>query len=256
MAKSTTRGCLPTDGDFAQSRRIAAGLTQEELADKAEITTKTISSIENGRGASLSSLKRFAEVVGVDWRSLLESELRELLMQDIGVRSTVSEPHLGLHRLSGRWDIRLTCQKWRGREITDDESVVVYGLMDLWLPQSGDQGVGVALGELHIQLSNPLYSSTMRVVDKISRAYVDQDKLHFRSKTFTRDVLEQSGEPPVNQPGLKKVLPNGTIFTWTFTVDADNPRHLVGNYGVLDGNQDAAIVNAKRLTLFSHNSTD
>src|SRR5215469_17351780 len=45
-AAADARGKL---GEFIRSRRIAAGLTQEELAERAELGVRTIRDIEQGR---------------------------------------------------------------------------------------------------------------------------------------------------------------------------------------------------------------
>lgn len=54
-------------GQIIQQRRVGLSLNQEDLAEMTGITTKTIYSIENGKGnPSLSTLSKLLEVLGLD----------------------------------------------------------------------------------------------------------------------------------------------------------------------------------------------
>lgn len=54
-------------GQLIQQRRIGLSLKQEDLAEMTGITTKTIYSIENGKGnPSISSLSKLFEVLGLE----------------------------------------------------------------------------------------------------------------------------------------------------------------------------------------------
>ena len=46
--------------------RVNRGLTQRQLARKARISNSTLSKIEHGRGAMPSTLKKLADVLGVE----------------------------------------------------------------------------------------------------------------------------------------------------------------------------------------------
>ena len=53
-----------------QERRIAAGLTQKQLAEKAQLGIQTIVNIENGMNTRKSTLERIAEVFNVSIEQL------------------------------------------------------------------------------------------------------------------------------------------------------------------------------------------
>lgn len=54
-------------GQLIQQRRVGLSLKQEDLAEMTGITTKTIYSIENGKGnPSISSLSKLFEVLGLE----------------------------------------------------------------------------------------------------------------------------------------------------------------------------------------------
>jgi y4mF family transcriptional regulator len=54
-------------GQLIQQRRIGLSLKQEDLAEMTGITTKTIYSIENGKGnPSINSLSKLFEVLGLE----------------------------------------------------------------------------------------------------------------------------------------------------------------------------------------------
>ncbi|MCX6207825.1 MAG: helix-turn-helix domain-containing protein [Bacteroidetes bacterium] len=54
-------------GQLIQQRRIGLSLKQEDLAEMTGITTKTIYSIENGKGnPSISSFSKLFEVLGLE----------------------------------------------------------------------------------------------------------------------------------------------------------------------------------------------
>ena len=50
-----------------KSRRIQMGLTQQDLADYADVSLRMVVSFENGKGnPSLSAISRMADVLGMD----------------------------------------------------------------------------------------------------------------------------------------------------------------------------------------------
>lgn len=54
-----------------KAARIAAGLSQQALADKAGTTKQTISNIETGRSSpTLATLKKIGHALELDWRDL------------------------------------------------------------------------------------------------------------------------------------------------------------------------------------------
>lgn len=54
-------------GNIIKQRRISLSLNQEDLSEMAEVTTKTIFSIESGKGnTSLSTLQKLLEVLGLE----------------------------------------------------------------------------------------------------------------------------------------------------------------------------------------------
>lgn len=55
-----------------RQRRIALGLTQAELADRAEVSLSVIKHLEQGQGANLTSLVKVARMLGAeDWLAAL-----------------------------------------------------------------------------------------------------------------------------------------------------------------------------------------
>lgn len=52
-------------GAALRRARVQAGLTQEELAERAHLSLPTIKQLENGRGSRLSSLVQALDVLGL-----------------------------------------------------------------------------------------------------------------------------------------------------------------------------------------------
>lgn len=74
---TTSRGRLAQDPEQIFRRRIQAGLNQEELAEKAGISTSKMSRIENGRfSAKPDVMVRLAEVLGCEVADLMPDESR------------------------------------------------------------------------------------------------------------------------------------------------------------------------------------
>ena len=69
------KGCEQVSVEIGQNikkARIAAGLTQEELAKKCGLATITIRQYESGRrGLNLKQLSHVARAIGVDWADLV-----------------------------------------------------------------------------------------------------------------------------------------------------------------------------------------
>lgn len=60
------------DSPIAKAR-LAAGLTQEQLAARMGITQQTVANWERGaRNPKLASLRKIADALGVDWTSLID----------------------------------------------------------------------------------------------------------------------------------------------------------------------------------------
>lgn len=251
---------LATDGTFAKRARQRIPLTQEELAVRADISTRTISDIERGIGASAIALRAYAKAIddSLDWVKLLSTEARERLFGATPAKADVlnsspNEHFIGtvVHSLSGRWELLLRFQRWRGRNLVQGESVVVHGMMDLWIPTTGDAGVGIAIGELQLQLSHPSdsslmpYSSTILVVDEIDQIRCVNNCLTFRSKTFSRFVDTEEGDRPL-QVGVLPRLANGTVFNWSLSFVQANQNVLQGKYWIIGDDRDDAVVQATR----------
>jgi transcriptional regulator with XRE-family HTH domain len=250
---------LATKGDYARRVRKRAGLTQEAAAENASISTRTISDIERGDGASAIILRAYASAVDpkMKWSDLLTEEVREEFLGSTNAPSgspAVPQPHpecTVVHALSGRWDLLVTFQRWRGRELAPGESVVVHGYMDLWIPMTGQAGLGVAIGQLQLRLSHPAgshlapYLSTILVVDEIDHVRCSTNALNFRSKTFSRFVNAEEGDRPL-QDGVSARLTSGTFFSWTLFVEKSTPEVLRGQYAVIGDERDDATVTATR----------
>lgn len=51
-------------GDSVRQARLASEVAQADLADRADVSLKTIGNLEHGRGSSLSTLIRVAQALG------------------------------------------------------------------------------------------------------------------------------------------------------------------------------------------------
>jgi transcriptional regulator with XRE-family HTH domain len=61
-------------GANVRRERVAAGLTQERLAEKADLNIRTLQSIEAGEmNLLVTTAMRLQKAVGCDWRKLFES---------------------------------------------------------------------------------------------------------------------------------------------------------------------------------------
>ena len=70
-------GMLKVNGDALTRFRVQAGLTIEELAEKAGVSTRTINSYQSGKKAQITTLKLVAEYLGVEFRELLAEPYTE-----------------------------------------------------------------------------------------------------------------------------------------------------------------------------------
>jgi len=60
------------DSPIAKAR-LAAGLTQEQLAARMGITQKAITNWERGaRNPKLATIRKIADALGIDWTSLID----------------------------------------------------------------------------------------------------------------------------------------------------------------------------------------
>lgn len=71
-------------GKRIQKLRQGLGMTQEQLAEKAEISPKNVSEFERGRGnPTLSSLESLAAVLGISMAELFETEHERLSADEL-----------------------------------------------------------------------------------------------------------------------------------------------------------------------------
>ncbi len=70
-----SRGAL-TNGQKIVSSRKFLGLTQEQLAAKADIDVKTIRNAESGKRLDLSTIQRVAQCLLIPWQELLQESLQ------------------------------------------------------------------------------------------------------------------------------------------------------------------------------------
>ncbi len=74
-------------GRRIQKLRQAAGLTQEELAENAEVSAKAIGLLESGRGnPALASLEAIAAALGISLAEMFDFEHERLSINEIKQR--------------------------------------------------------------------------------------------------------------------------------------------------------------------------
>lgn len=98
-------------GNFIRQRRLALGLTQEDLAKRLGISAKAVSKWECGRGApDMENLSTLASALGVDVTSLLRGGRKEQEMQNGNLRKMKFYvcPHCGNLLLSAA-EADMTC---------------------------------------------------------------------------------------------------------------------------------------------------
>ncbi len=89
-------------GKKIQELRKLKGLTQEELADRTSLSTRTIQRIENGEvDARTYTLSRLAEALNVELDNLLVEEESNNNFFSIKSSKKATEKHLALFHLSG-----------------------------------------------------------------------------------------------------------------------------------------------------------
>ncbi|MGH9046188.1 MAG: helix-turn-helix transcriptional regulator [Acidimicrobiales bacterium] len=70
--RHSTREWLKALGEQLRERRISAGLTQEDLAHRSDVSLSTVRHLEQGAGGSLTTFVRVARALGAsDWLSSL-----------------------------------------------------------------------------------------------------------------------------------------------------------------------------------------
>lgn len=68
--------------DTPKSLRVQRGLTQEEAAQLAHITQRTLTEIDAGRDVRLSSIRRYAKSLGVTEGALVDAMARERALRN------------------------------------------------------------------------------------------------------------------------------------------------------------------------------
>lgn len=104
--KRTTEEWEQQLGGDLRRQRIAAGLTMQELADRANVSIGAVRNLEHGRGATTSTLVRVVRALGrTDWLSSLATEVEispiEMLRQQ---RSNQRPPQRVRRRRTSRTD--------------------------------------------------------------------------------------------------------------------------------------------------------
>ena len=62
-----------TGDSLIAKARLAAGLTQEQLAARMGITQQTVANWERGaRNPKLATIRKIADALGIDWQTLID----------------------------------------------------------------------------------------------------------------------------------------------------------------------------------------
>jgi transcriptional regulator with XRE-family HTH domain len=255
---SSNRRTYATDPKRARRLRQIKFPTQEELADASRVSVRTISNIESGHGATISILRAVAvqlDLHGDRWMDLLsEVSRREFRLEGTAAPSsppaTESPGAIRLHRYSGRWNVLVDFNRWRGRQIAAGESVAARGYLDLWIHPDGSEGWGVAHGTVTVELlpsadrADP-YSSRINVVDRVEQVRCTAaGGLTFQSETFCRFVEQGDLDPHV--PGLNHRLSGPVVYAWSLDPTTD-PKRMTGRYAIPGDERDTARVEIWRL---------
>lgn len=185
------RGAI-ADGDQIRSARVGQGLTQEQLATRADVDVKTVRKAEQGKRLDAGTLGRIAEALAVDINSVLRRTTEE------------STAHTARRSVVERWQAA-----WDARDI-DAIMALFHDRAELHLP-GGPQipFSGVYRGKEAIRRANELAWATAQTVPQQPADY---------SLIVSGDSVVLHG-----RRGLR--LPNGEAVWLTnihiFTFDGD-----------------------------------
>ena len=123
-------------GKLIKELRIKKGMTQEELADKTEVSARTIQRIENGEvDPRAYTLQMIAKALDVDFSTFVENESDE----DQEVQKVNDNNWLGLLHLSGLFPLIFptvliwNLKKNKIKGITDHYRAVISFQLTVWL---------------------------------------------------------------------------------------------------------------------------
>ena len=154
------------------------------------------------------------------------------------------------HGYSGRWGLHLIFERWRTLDVKPPACVVVNGHMNLFIPNSGQRGEGVAHGEMSVQLvdstsARPEFTATIRVTDLILDVHCFPDaSMRFVSETYVRNVMEQSGTPWI-PTALSPIFYAANTFNWLLRPVDGTGKQLSGTYATDDGRSRANVTAMK-----------
>jgi transcriptional regulator with XRE-family HTH domain len=73
MTRQTIDEQLNAIGSALRDRRVGAGITQEDLAQRADISLGALQNLEHGKGSSVRTLLRVSRLLGTDqWVDVLQ----------------------------------------------------------------------------------------------------------------------------------------------------------------------------------------
>ncbi len=147
---------------------------------------------------------------------------RKLLRWCSGLLATAdSVPRVEVvHGYSGRWDIHLVLNPWRGIPIVPPHFVNVKGMFDLFIGQTGQTGAGFIYGllEFHVPSGNgEFFAGLYRTSHKITAVYCGIDgSLQLKTEAFSFQKIRSTGMPAKELADLDGP-PVGFVVEWSLS---------------------------------------
>jgi hypothetical protein len=132
-----------------------------------------------------------------------------------------------VHGYTGRWRVFLTFDRWRQVSIGAKSIATMEGILDLIIPPDGQQGFGLAKGDIlvHLQAADTEkipFEARYKVCSEISDVQcLPCGELTLRSHTLSRQRTHVNGSPSPEE-GLDDEEVGPWNFSWHMIPDPDN----------------------------------
>jgi hypothetical protein len=171
-----------------------------------EGTFKLVLSINDALGKPLPDEPATKRVFAHWWPDLQKTlaEIPSTARHEI--RSDERLPHLAeqispirqVHGYSGKWKVKSSFTRWRGRPVRENEEVTFDGLAFLSIEVDGGRGSGMQMGVLSVNLTG--FEATFKVANEIEGALVNKEGT-MEVRVIVRHrylVRPPKGEPPAD----------------------------------------------------------
>lgn len=145
----------------------------------------------------------FTDPTELSWKQLFAA-----LQHEEQARILEGRDAYRVHRYTGTWKVQNNFSRWRGTEITGENSVSWDGKSYIFLTPDGKRGSGLQFGKLFVTIGS--YSATFKNANLIERAQISEDGLlHLFPTVLYWECETSNGELPPNSKIAQRLTGSG-----------------------------------------------